>query len=139
VVNTTGLASPELVNALQHLYASAPMLMLGHLRFPRESPSDHVAECCRSRSQDTGSAFRPLPALASPLPVGYRLPVVSRRRSLLELVALVQPATGLPTSADFPAFAESARLLVADTGSLHAGVHKQIVGAPYTYRTRSFN
>ena len=29
--------------------------------------------------------------------------------------------------------------MIADTGSIHAGVHKQIVGAPYTQRTLSFN
>jgi len=69
---------------------------------------------------------------ASPLPVRDRLPVVSHRRPLLDLVALAQPATGLAAPADFLAFAKSARLPVADTGSLHAGVHKQIVGAPYT-------
>ena len=71
-------------------------------------------------------------AFASPLPVGDLFPVVSHSRPLLELVALAQPATGLATPADFLTLAESARLLVADTGSIHAGVHKPIVGAPYT-------
>ena len=71
-------------------------------------------------------------AFASPLPVGDRFPIVSRGRPLLDLVALAQPATGLATSANFLPFAESARLLVADTGGIHAGVHKPIVGTPYT-------
>ena len=67
-----------------------------------------------------------------PLPVGNGFPVVSRSRTLLDLVALAQPATGLATPADLLPLAESARLLVAGTGSIQVPVHKPIVSAPYT-------
>ena len=46
---------------------------------------------------------------------------------------------GLAAPGDLLTFAESARLLVADTSGIGAGVHKQIVGTPYTQRTLSFN
>ena len=75
----------------------------------------------------------------SPLPVRDRLPMISRGRSLLEFVALAQPASGSSTPSDFSALAESTGLLVAGTGSIHAGVHKQVVGAPYSQGTLSFS
>ena len=65
VLNTTDLASLELANAFQNLYANAAMFVLRHLRFPRGSASERAPECCRPRSWDTGSASRSLPALAA--------------------------------------------------------------------------
>ena len=65
VLNTADLASLELANAFQNLYANAAMLVLRHLRFPRGSASERAPECCRPRSWDTWSASRSLPALAA--------------------------------------------------------------------------
>ena len=108
-----------------------------------------VLHCCHSflslqrlelRSDgNTWGLTKGIPVLASPLSVAERLPVVSRCRPLHELFTLAKPATGLAAPGDLLTFAESARLLIADTSSIGASMHKQIVGAPYTQRTLSFN
>ncbi len=50
VLNTTDLASFELANAFQNLYANVAILLLRHLRFPRGSASERALECSRPRS-----------------------------------------------------------------------------------------